>query len=106
MTRIDTTPPASPSVGDTFYDTDQREFHIWTGHVWKALAPKPIEKFIFFKDNYAVISNYRFYVDNEDEIEQWLKENCNQVTREGMVIHFPQAEDRTLFALRWAGDAV
>lgn len=62
----------------------------------------PKEKFIVFSETMAVISDYNFYMRNQEEIEAWIEENCYQTCREGMIIKFPNPEDRTMFLLRWA----
>jgi hypothetical protein len=92
-----------PVVGDTYYDQTSGSFYVHNGIDWSKLAPPKTERFIFFKENHAVISDYKFYNQNQLEIEQWCDDNCEGWSREGMVMHFPNAEDRMMFALRWAG---
>ena len=66
----------------------------------------PKEKFIVVSETMAVISDYNFYMRNKEEIETWIEENCYYAYREGMIIKFPNSEDRTMFLLRWATNAV
>lgn len=101
---ISTKKKHDPAVGDTWYDTQKSTLFVYNGIDWTKLTNPKVERFIFFKENHAVISDYRFYNQHQLEIEQWCDDNCEGWSREGMVMHFPNAEDRTMFALRWASD--
>jgi len=94
--------PTIPHVGETWYDLTAKNLNIWNGLEWIELKPTEPERFIFFRENHVVISDYKFYHRHQFEIEQWCDDNCEGWSREGMVMHFPNAEDRTMFALRWA----
>jgi hypothetical protein len=56
-------------------------------------------RFVFY-DTSALIKDYFFYADHEEEIDDWLYENDCQ--RTGMVIQFNNAKAKTLFMLRWS----
>ena len=56
-------------------------------------------RFIFYDTN-ALIEDYMFYYDHDEEIEGWLEEN--DCVREGMVLHFFNVETLILFKLAWA----
>jgi hypothetical protein len=57
------------------------------------------DKFVLF-GLYAIITDYKFYADNEKEIDSWLhSHNCS---REGMVVQFIDEQTKTMFLLRWA----
>ena len=62
----------------------------------------PKEKFIVYSENTAVISDYNFYMRNQEDLESWCKDNCPDWRREGMMLFFKTSEERTMFLLRWA----
>ena len=51
-----------------------------------------------------VIEDYRWWVDNEREILNWMVERLPRGIdhQEGMMIIFDSDEDRMLFLLRWS----
>jgi len=55
-------------------------------------------KFIF-SDLNAIIGDYKFYADNEEEIDDWLENHYCE--RTGMVIKFCDEHTRMLFILKW-----
>ncbi len=55
-------------------------------------------------DNYAIITDAFWWIDNVENITNWL-EDSGIVTRykhEGMVLTFDEKEDLALFLLRWS----
>jgi hypothetical protein len=50
---------------------------------------------------FVIVVDYNYYLDNENEIEQW----CNQCTPgwavTGMVLEFKNEQDRLAFLLKW-----
>lgn len=104
--NIGLTKPENPDVGQIFYDRPTGKINIYNGQDWyespMGSTYKPAEKFIIYSDNMAIISDYSFYTINQEDIESWAKENCAEFRREGMVLFFPTAEDRTMFLIRWA----
>jgi len=56
-------------------------------------------RFIFF-NNLVIIVDFKFYVDNNDEIDHWLK--THNGTRQGLVIDFVDSHAIILFLLRWS----
>jgi hypothetical protein len=56
------------------------------------------DKFVLF-GLYAIITDYKFYADNEKEIDSWL--NSHNSSREGMVVQFIDEQTKTMFLLKW-----
>jgi hypothetical protein len=54
--------------------------------------------------HYIVIADIQFWVDNEDEIYQWMEDNLprGKAHHAGMMISLDSEIDRTAFCLRWA----
>ena len=59
-------------------------------------ATSPIDKNLLL-----IIENYAFWHVNQVEIEKWIADSNGAITQKGMVIHFNNEEDRTMFLLRW-----
>lgn len=49
-----------------------------------------------------LISDFRYWLDNEEEIFDWCTESRIQCTLTGMIIEFESQEDKMMFVLRWA----
>ena len=49
-----------------------------------------------------VISDAKYYVDNEDEIKNWCKSSLTSYCQNGMILGFINDEERDLFLMRWA----
>ena len=49
-----------------------------------------------------IIEDYVYWVNNQTEIELWMKQYGSGIRQEGMVLHFDHDADRTMFMLRWA----
>ena len=56
------------------------------------------DKFIFYNLS-AMIADYKFYADNEKEIDEWLEDIKCQ--RQGMTINFCDENTKLMFILRW-----
>ena len=48
-----------------------------------------------------IIEDYTHWVNNQKEIEQWMKDYGSGIRQQGMVVHFDHDADRTMFLLRW-----
>lgn len=48
-----------------------------------------------------IIDDYTHWVQNQKEIEAWMKNHGTGIRQQGMVVHFDNDADRTLFMLRW-----
>lgn len=48
-----------------------------------------------------LISDYRFWTDNEEQIFDWCTESRVQCTLTGMILEFESQEDKMMFMLRW-----
>jgi hypothetical protein len=47
-----------------------------------------------------LLSDFKFWVDNADKLEQWCRENnCRQ---EGMLVIFPDKKTLSMFCLQWS----
>jgi hypothetical protein len=57
-----------------------------------------IGKFIF-NDLTAIIADYKFYAENEQTIDNWLRERSSE--RTGMVIKFDSEDTKLMFMMRW-----
>lgn len=53
---------------------------------------------------YAIIKNATWWLDNIDDIDEWLEESgiATRYKHEGMVLTFECKEDLVMFLLRWA----
>ena len=53
---------------------------------------------------YVIISDYRWWVDNEKAIYAWMKDNLPKGTahHQGMVVTLDTDQDVSNFLLRWA----
>jgi hypothetical protein len=49
-----------------------------------------------------LISDYSFWIDNEEDIFDWCTESRVQCTLTGMILEFESQEDKMMFLLRWA----
>lgn len=49
----------------------------------------------------ALIQDYNWYAENQDEVEAWAKHSLVNFRRRGMILFFQSEEDRGLFAIRW-----
>lgn len=48
----------------------------------------------------VLLSDYNFWSDNADKLEQWCEDNnCQQ---EGMIVVFPDEKTLSLFCLQWS----
>lgn len=54
--------------------------------------------------NYAIIRNATWWVNNVDDIDEWLEESgiVTRYKHEGMVLTFECKEDLAMFLLRWS----
>lgn len=54
--------------------------------------------------NYAIIRNATWWIDNVEQIDNWLDEMGmrTRYKHEGMVLTFEHSEDLALFLLRWS----
>jgi hypothetical protein len=57
-----------------------------------------IGKFLF-NELTAIIADYKYYVDNESDIDTWLENHDSE--RTGMVIKFNSEHTKTMFMMRW-----
>jgi hypothetical protein len=57
------------------------------------------DKVMFYNNLSAIITDYKFYADNEEIIDRWL--NDHWCSRTGMVINFWDEKTKVLFILRW-----
>ena len=48
-----------------------------------------------------IIEDYVHWVQNQTEIEEWMKNYGSGIRQQGMVLHFDHDADRTMFLLRW-----
>lgn len=48
-----------------------------------------------------IIEDYVFWVQNQKAIEDWMFEYGTGIRQQGMVLHFKNDGDRTMFLLRW-----
>lgn len=48
-----------------------------------------------------IIEDYVHWVQNQQEIESWMFEYGTGIRQQGMVLHFKNDSDRTMFLLRW-----
>ena len=49
-----------------------------------------------------IIEDYVHWVQNQKAIEAWIFEYGSGIRQEGMVLHFANDADRTMFLLRWS----
>ena len=68
----------------------------------KFIATGPFDDEMPF--HYIVIADIQFWIDNEDEIHQWMEDNLprGKAHQAGMMISLDSEIDRTAFCLRWA----
>jgi hypothetical protein len=55
-----------------------------------------------FSNPMLLISDYRFWIDNEEQIFDWCTESRIQCTLTGMILEFNSKEEQMMFMLRWA----
>jgi len=48
-----------------------------------------------------IIEDYVHWSLNQAAIEEWMREHGDGIRQQGMVLHFENDADRTLFVLRW-----
>ena len=48
-----------------------------------------------------IIEDYVHWTQNQTEIEAWIFDYGSGITQKGMVVHFANDADRTMFLLRW-----
>ena len=51
---------------------------------------------------WLLISDFRWWLEHEREIELWAKECLDYFETEGMVVKFTSYDDLTVFLMRWA----
>lgn len=68
----------------------------------KFIATGPFDDEMPF--HYIVIADIQFWIDNEEEIHQWMEDNLprGKAHHAGMMISLDSEIDRTAFCLRWA----
>ena len=49
-----------------------------------------------------IVTDFRYWVDNEREIRRWLTDSGMEYRLSGMVLMLRHAEDKAAFLLRWA----
>ena len=49
-----------------------------------------------------IIEDYVYWVQNQTAIESWMFEYGARIRQQGMVLHFENDSDRTMFLLRWS----
>lgn len=59
-----------------------------------------IKNRFLFSELTAMIADYKFYADNEKEIDNWLWERDSE--REGMVIRFSDEKVKMMFMIKWS----
>jgi len=58
-------------------------------------------KFIKLDSRVLLISDYNFYAQQEEEIDEWLYQTFDCHPRQGMTITFRNEKEMLLFLLRW-----
>jgi len=48
-----------------------------------------------------IIEDYVHWTQNQKAIEAWIEQYGSGIRQEGMVVHFANDADRTMFLLRW-----
>lgn len=61
----------------------------------------PRERFIAAPDQVLIIADWRWWVTNQDEIDDWMHDNLKNWKHEGMVLTFYDEKEYMLFLLRW-----
>ncbi len=51
---------------------------------------------------FLIVNDYKFYVENEQEIINWANQCTPGWARRGMAIEFKNEQDRLAFLLRWS----
>jgi hypothetical protein len=54
-----------------------------------------------FSKPMLLISDYRFWIDNEEQIFDWCTESRIQCILTGMILEFESQEEKMMFMLRW-----
>lgn len=49
-----------------------------------------------------LIADYKWYAENEAEIDAWIKRSLPDTWRNGMVILFGNEQEKLMFLLKWA----
>ena len=97
-------------TGDIRYDTLSDSIKVYDGTNWTTFTTRydmeeAEQRFIVVnKFNSIVISDYKYYVRNQVEIDEWCSENLSYYDRQGVIMSLGSAEDMTLFVLRWCSD--
>lgn len=55
-----------------------------------------------FNPRIAIIRDFSYWNDNQDDIYQWLDTCTPNFHMEGIVLNFEKEQDVTSFLLRWA----
>lgn len=73
--------------------------------IMDAVETKRSQKFITLGDNTMVINDWRWWIENESMLDDWMDANIakGRHAREGMIIDFDSSEDFLLFLLTWQG---
>jgi len=50
---------------------------------------------------FVIVADYKFYVENEQEIKDWTNQCTPGWALTGMVLEFKSEQDRLAFLLRW-----
>jgi hypothetical protein len=50
---------------------------------------------------FVIVVDYKFYVENEQEINEWANQCTPGWALTGMVLEFKSEQDRLAFLLRW-----
>jgi hypothetical protein len=50
---------------------------------------------------FVIVADYKFYVENEQEINEWANQCTSGWALTGMVLEFKNEQDRLAFLLRW-----
>jgi hypothetical protein len=50
---------------------------------------------------FVIVVDYKFYIENEQEIKEWANQCTPGWELTGMVLEFKNEQDRLAFLLRW-----
>lgn len=51
---------------------------------------------------FVIVADYKFYVENEQDINEWCDKCVPGWKLTGMIVEFMSEEDRLAFLLRWS----
>lgn len=72
-------------------------------HMLKDQGVKYIDAYIkvYPQTHFLLITDYDWFLKNEDDIFAWAKESNIHLDLNGMVLRFQSDEDKMMFILRW-----